>query len=311
MYYLNKDEIAHATNFSGLKELYVMLGNDTLTQLKKSGNTNYESEQIMGEIVEAIGVTMEEEILCEVNDSPFYSIILDEATDISVSKHLGICVQYIDKNATIRVRNLKLLQITRGTVDVIVDSLITYLNSKAPVTVDINKLASCATDGASVMVGCESGVTTRLKPVVPTLIATHCSAHRLSLAACDASNASSMIQRFQRILNQIYVFFSRSSVRTAELSEMQRVLNEPHLKLQRPTETRWLSHQNAVDALQRCLKAVLYIHYKMKQLREKQQLIGCVMKLHLLPYFFFYQTSWEFLETFRAHSNSHNSICLL
>ena len=37
---------------------------------------------------------------------------------------------------------------------------------------------------------------------------------------------------------------------------MQRVLNEPQLKLQRPTETRWLSHQNAVDALRRCLKAV-------------------------------------------------------
>ena len=36
---------------------------------------------------------------------------------------------------------------------------LTYLNSKAPVTVDINKLASCTTDGASVMVGCESGVT--------------------------------------------------------------------------------------------------------------------------------------------------------
>ena len=176
--------------------------------------------------------------------------------DISVSKHLGICVRYFDKNATIRVRNMKLLQITHGTADVIVDSLITYLTTKAPVTVDINKLASCATDGASVMVGCESGVTTRLKSVVPTLIATHCSAHRLSLAACDASNASSMIQRFQRILNQIYVFFSRSSVRTAELSEMQRVLNEPQLKLQRPTETRWLSHQNAVDALRRCLKAV-------------------------------------------------------
>ena len=45
-------------------------------------------------------------------------------------------------------------------------------------------------------------------------------------------------------------------MRTAELSEMQKVLNEPHLKLQHPTETRWLSHQNAVDALRRCLKAV-------------------------------------------------------
>ena len=37
---------------------------------------------------------------------------------------------------------------------------------------------------------------------------------------------------------------------------MQKVLNESHLKLQQPTETRWLSHQNAVDALRRSLKAV-------------------------------------------------------
>ena len=39
----------------------------------------------MGEIVEAIGVTLKEEILCEVNNSPFYSIILDEATILSQS----------------------------------------------------------------------------------------------------------------------------------------------------------------------------------------------------------------------------------
>ena len=58
-------------------------GNESIPLLKKSGNTNYESEQIMGEIVEAIGLTLEEEILLEVRDSPFYSIILDEATDIS------------------------------------------------------------------------------------------------------------------------------------------------------------------------------------------------------------------------------------
>ena len=38
---------------------------------------------------------------------------------------------------------------------------------------------------------------------------------------------------------------------------MEKLLNEPQIKLQRPTETRWLSHQNAVDSLRRCLKAVI------------------------------------------------------
>ena len=256
MYYLNKHEIAHTTNFSGLRELCVLLGNRSLSVLKKSGNTNYESEQIMGEIVEVIGITLEEEILSEVNKSPFYSIILDEATDISVTKQLGISIQYLDNNAVVRTRNLKLLEIIHGTADVITEAVISYLTSKAPVTLDISKLSGGATDGASVMVGCEHGVVTIIKQVVPTFIATHCSAHRLSLATCDASNASTMIQRFQRILNQIYVFFSRSTVRTSELCEMQKALSEPHLKLQRPTETRWLSHQSAVDALRRSIKAV-------------------------------------------------------
>jgi len=69
------------------------------------------------------------------------------------------------------------------------------------VTLDISKLAGGAMDGASVMVGRKSGVT-KIKDVVPMFIATHCSAHRLSLASGDASNASSMVQRFQQILNQ-------------------------------------------------------------------------------------------------------------
>ena len=79
-----------------MKALCIQLGNETLPLLRKSGNTNYESEQIMGEMVEAIGWTLEEQILCEVRNSPFYSVTLDEATDISVTKQLGVCIQYID-----------------------------------------------------------------------------------------------------------------------------------------------------------------------------------------------------------------------
>ena len=37
---------------------------------------------------------------------------------------------------------------------------------------------------------------------------------------------------------------------------MQRVLSEPKLKLKHATETHWLRHEDAVDALRRSLKAV-------------------------------------------------------
>ena len=34
-------------------------------------------------------------------------------------------------------------------------------------------------------------------------------------------------------------------------------MNEPQIKLQHPTDTRWLSYQNAVDSLRKCLAAVV------------------------------------------------------
>ena len=42
-----------------------------------------------------------------------------------------------------------------------------------------------------------------------------------------------------------------SSTRTAELVKVQKALKEPLLKLQRATDTCWLSHQPVVDALRR------------------------------------------------------------
>ena len=45
-------------------------------------------------------------------------------------------------------------------------------------------------------------------------------------------------------------------MRAAKLKEIQKVLEKPQLKLQRATETRWLSHQMAVDALRRTLVSV-------------------------------------------------------
>ena len=221
MYFLLKNEIPHTTNFKDIKKLCIMLGNETLPNLHKSGNTNYEFGQIMDEIIDAIGSVLEEEILCKVVASPFFSIIIDESTDISVTKQLGLCVQYFDvERAIVQVCNLKLLEITNSTSEAITDAILSYFTSKAPKKVNIGKLAGAATDGAAVMTGCNEGVTTRIKALVPTLIATHCSAHRLSLAVCEACNSSMSVKRFEKVLNQIYTFFSKSSVRTAKLKEM-------------------------------------------------------------------------------------------
>ena len=52
----------------------------------------------------------------------------------------------------------------------------------------MEKLFGVATDGASVMTGVRSGVTTRMKERNPFIVATHCIAHRLALASGKAAD---------------------------------------------------------------------------------------------------------------------------
>lgn len=253
LYFLEKREILHTTNLGPIRDLCIRLGNGTLPRLQDGRNRTYGSEQSMQEMLQAISFAIEEDLLQNICASPFYSIVLDEATDLSTVKQLGLVVQYLDIQLAIsHTRYLKLIdlaQAARATADVVVDAVTRYLETTASPSPCLAKIAGAACDGASVMLGRENGVMARLKTKVPGLAVTHCSAHMLALAASAAARLTPWFKHFEKIVNQVYTFFSRSTVRTAELLEMQRVKDHPTLKLKRPSDTRWLSLENAVDAL--------------------------------------------------------------
>ena len=222
--------------------------------LDKAKNLNYRSEPIKAEFLTCIGSSLEEQLLENLGKSPYFSIVIDESMDISVHKELGICVQYIDhQSANVQVDFLKLLELPQGTADVICDTVITYLTKGS---LNLERLAGGATDGVSVMVGSSTGVVTRIKGVVPKFISTHCSAHRLQLAACHAAESIPEVVKFQSTINQIYVYFSRSMNRNAKLQEMEKVLHSTLVTVKQPTDTRWLSYEAAVDSLRKCLPSV-------------------------------------------------------
>ena len=272
MYFLMKGEMAYTTHFVDLQSLCIFLGNTTLPLLRKARNLNYLSKQTTGEMVASIGLALEADMLEEIRLSRYFSIIIDEATDISVTKSLGLCIQYLDNEANIRVRAVKIIEFKHGTAEAITDAVFNYLSASS---LDQQKLAGGACDGASVMTSPLTGVIARIKLKVPLFLATHCVAHRLSSAAVDACADSSLVSRFQSLLNdEIYSFFSRSTVHTRHLKEVDKAMNDPQLKLTRATETRWLSHQNAVDALRKSIMSV-------KLLMEQEDETGNAVALGL------------------------------
>ena len=60
---------------------------------------------------------------------------------------------------------------------------------------------------------------------------------------------------FKDIVAQLYRFYDNSAVRMAGLKDIQSILGAPGLKLKRASDTRWLSHDQAITAIRKSLSS--------------------------------------------------------
>ena len=93
-------------------------------------------------------------------------------------------------------------------------------------------------DGANVITGKRNGVAKKLKDLNPKLTDIHCICHRLALASKDAFNEIPYLKKYEETLAALFKFYHNSSVRAAALKEIQRVLEDPELKLKEAKHVR-------------------------------------------------------------------------
>ena len=86
MYFLNKQEIAHTTNFIPLLNLAKSLGVQNLTDLFVGRSAAYRSERFIQEIVSALGEVIKQNIVTAMQQSDFVVLMVDETTDVAVMK---------------------------------------------------------------------------------------------------------------------------------------------------------------------------------------------------------------------------------
>ncbi|KAG0429723.1 hypothetical protein HPB47_023363 [Ixodes persulcatus] len=97
-----------------------------------------------------------------------YSLILDESTDISVTKLLGVVIVYYSEKAGKVVSTfLSLVELTDSKAQSIVDAVKMCL---AQFGIDLQRMVGIGTDNASVMIGVNNGVYQKLKADVPNLL---------------------------------------------------------------------------------------------------------------------------------------------
>ena len=129
--------------------------------------------------MQALAETIAKPIQEHLRTSPFFSLCIDETTDVSVTKQLIVYARYI-VGGGVHSSFVSMLELPDGTAVSIVDAvckLCQHLNLDMR-----NRFCGLGSDGASVMLGARGGVSKLLKDKVQFLASQHCIAHRLALA---------------------------------------------------------------------------------------------------------------------------------
>ncbi|XP_053392615.1 zinc finger protein 862-like [Mercenaria mercenaria] len=206
------------------------------------------------EIQDIIADNYKKDLITEINTSNFYALLLDESTDITVSKRLSICVRYV-RNGQAVTSFLASTEIPDGCAYTIVESVHKVITSLG---LDLTKCVSLATDGASVMTGKKTGVGVQLKSkFCPFLTQTHCIAHRFNLAITDAIKNNDTMKKLREMFQSLYNFMSSSTKWINTLKAMQDLLNEPEISIKEPHSIRWLGLKRSVEVVYDCFGSLL------------------------------------------------------
>jgi len=102
-----------------------------------------------------------------------------------------------------------------------------------------NNLIDFYSDGASVMLGRNSGVGTRLKNDYPNIILWHNVNHRLQLILNDYVNDIKQVNHFKIFMDTIYTIFHQSNQNQMQLFKISEMLVQKLLKIGRVLGPRW------------------------------------------------------------------------
>jgi len=131
------------------------------------------------------------------------------------------------------------------------ETLFTLLSNKmAELNIEINKVSSLVSDGASVMLGSRTGLAARLKEVNSRIISIHCICHRLALACVDTAKDVEYTGTVEDLLRQLWKYLENSPKRMAVYLKVQQEVKSFDLskksrkvitkKLKKACQTRWL-----------------------------------------------------------------------
>ena len=203
--------------------------------------------------VQDIDTWVERKLLQSLKSSLFFSVLTDECQDISTQEELSICCLWL-VNGCIEEHFLTILHVKSTDAATITDALTSFFREK---NLDYRRLVGQGYDGAATFSGSKTGVQRRIRVHAAHALYIHCSCHRVQLASIQAAESVATIKKMFGTMTTLWKMFYYSPKKAEALNNVQSVLGLPELKIVKPSDTRWLSHERCVQAIRKELPALI------------------------------------------------------
>ena len=179
---------------------------------------------------------MEEQLIEQIKLAKYFSLQLDESTDVANQAVLMVYVRYEHEGELKEEYFFSVSLPTNTTSSEVFKTVSDYIVNKC--ALDFKFCVGVCTDGAAAMIGRHSGVVTQIKAFAPECKSTHCFLHRESLATKKmSSELNSVLSEVVKIVNYVKANALNSRLFTALCDDM----GADHKQLLLHADVRWLS----------------------------------------------------------------------
>ncbi len=156
------------------------------------------------------------QIILEVLEARYFALIVDSTPDISHVDQLSIVIRFVTHCGVPTERFLGFVPISSHTAASMDDVVSSFF---AAIGIDLRDCRGQSYDNAANMSGIYNGLQAKIKQHSPTADFVPCAAHSLNLVGNYAAESSVITISFFGLVQNVYVFFSKSTHRWNNLEE--------------------------------------------------------------------------------------------
>lgn len=162
-------------------------------------NATCGSKTTQNQLIDICGEIIKENIIEEIKKAKYFSILADEAADISNIEQMLVVIRFVDQHSVIREEFLSFIPCKLGLSGESIAK--TLIETMTKLDLNMTLCHSQGYDGAGNMAGICSGAAVRIQQQFPKANYVHCGSHLLNLCVASACN----IQVVQNMMNHVRV----------------------------------------------------------------------------------------------------------